>query len=122
MEAHGAGADAGHRTPAGHRVTVTGYPMGVGGSPIGCQASTAIDRSGFPVAALRGLVDGTSGAPWGSGTTVVGLIGGFDGGGCDENVSYSPPFDEPSPSCCTGPRPAGPGTPPRRLSTTAAEA
>jgi hypothetical protein len=44
-----------------------------------------------------GLVDGTSGAPWTTGTTaatIIGLVGGLDGGGCDENISYSPPFDD----------------------------
>ena len=25
---------------------------------------------------------------------MVGLTGGLDGGGCEENVSYSPPFDD----------------------------
>jgi hypothetical protein len=39
------------------------------------------------------MVDGTSGAPWVVGATVVGLIGGLDGGGCDDTVTYSPPFD-----------------------------
>ena len=28
-----------------------------------------------------------------SGSRVIGLIGGLDGGGCMEHVSYSPPFD-----------------------------
>ncbi|MGH3596972.1 MAG: serine protease, partial [Mycobacterium sp.] len=37
---------------------------------------------------------GTSGAPWISGSTVVGVIGGLHGGGCAENLSYSAPFDE----------------------------
>ncbi len=80
--------------PPGSRVTVMGYPSGVGGSPIGCQASTAVTESGFPSLACEGLVGGTSGAPWVSGTTVTGLIGGLEGGGCAENVSYSAPFDE----------------------------
>jgi len=39
------------------------------------------------------VVGGFSGAPWISGSTVSGLIGGLDGGGCAEEVSYSPPFD-----------------------------
>ena len=33
-------------------------------------------------------------APWTTGPTITGLVGGLDGGGCDENVSYSPPFDD----------------------------
>jgi hypothetical protein len=80
--------------PVGSRVTVMGYPSGVGGSPIGCQASTGVTDSGFPSLACEGLVGGTSGAPWVSGTTVTGLIGGLERGGCTENVSYSAPFDE----------------------------
>ena len=33
-------------------------------------------------------------APWISGSTVTGVIGGLHGGGCAENLSYSSPFDE----------------------------
>ena len=52
-------------------------------------------RQGFPALDCAGLVDGLSGAPWIDGSTVTGLIGGLDGGGCeDESVSYSPPFDD----------------------------
>jgi hypothetical protein len=41
------------------------------------------------------LVDGLSGAPWIDGSTVAGLIGGLNGGGCaDKSTSYSPPFDD----------------------------
>jgi hypothetical protein len=80
--------------PPGSHVTVMGYPAGVGGTPIGCQASTGVTESGFPSLACEGLVGGTSGAPWVSGTTVTGLIGGLEGGGCAANVSYSAPFDE----------------------------
>ena len=49
---------------------------------------------GFPSLPCAGLIDGVSGAPWTTGSTVTGLIGGLDGGGCEENVSYSPPFDD----------------------------
>ncbi|HYB81709.1 MAG TPA: trypsin-like peptidase domain-containing protein [Mycobacterium sp.] len=80
--------------PPGSHVTVLGYPAGVGGSPIGCQAATSVNDSGFPSVACEGLVGGTSGSPWVSGTTITGLIGGFERGGCAENVSYSAPFDE----------------------------
>jgi hypothetical protein len=75
-------------------VTVTGYAMGVGGRPIGCHSATAPAAKGFPTFACGALADGLSGAPWVTGSTVVGLIGGLDGGGCDENTSYSPPFDD----------------------------
>ena len=49
---------------------------------------------GISVPALRGMVGGLSGAPWIDGSTVTGLIGGLDGGGCRRKCSYSPPFDE----------------------------
>lgn len=95
VESHvGFALTLGTTPPPGSHVTVMGYPAGVGGSPIGCQASTSVNESGFPSLACEGLVGGTSGAPWVSGTTLTGLIGGFERGGCAENVSYSAPFDE----------------------------
>jgi Trypsin-like peptidase domain len=95
VESHvGLSLTLGTAPPPGSHVTVVGYPAGVGGSPIGCQASTSVNESGFPSLACEGLVDGTSGAPWVSGTTLTGLIGGFERGGCVDNVSYSAPFDE----------------------------
>jgi hypothetical protein len=78
----------------GTAVTVTGYELGVGGGPISCQASTTLTPNGFPSLPCTGLTDGTSGAPWTTGSKVTGLIGGLDGGGCNENISYSPPFDD----------------------------
>ena len=90
----GPGLTLGTAPSAGTAVTVTAYPLGEGGAPIGCHTRTAVVGGGFPSLKCAGLVDGTSGAPWRTGTAVVGLIGGLDGGGCDENVSYSPPFDE----------------------------
>jgi hypothetical protein len=81
-------------TPAmGTDVVVTGYALGVGGGPIGCAAHTAALEHGYPSMGCAGLVDGTSGAPWLNGSTVVGITGGYQGGGCEENVSYTPPFD-----------------------------
>lgn len=76
------------------RVRVIAYLAGIGGRPIGCQASTGITDGGYPELPCAGLGDGTSGAPWISGSTVVGVIGGLHGGGCAENLSYSAPFDE----------------------------
>ena len=73
---------------------MTGYALGVGGGPIGCQGPTELAPGGFPSLPCAGLVDGTSGAPWTSGPTITGVVGGLDGGGCDENISYSPPFDD----------------------------
>jgi len=89
----GGGLTLGPAPTPGTVVTVTGYAMGVGGGPIGCHAATAPAAKGFPSFACGALADGLSGSPWIRDSTVVGLIGGLDGGGCDENVSYSPPFD-----------------------------
>ncbi len=75
-------------------VNVTGYGLGVGGGPVGCKSATELAPGGFPSLPCGGLVDGTSGAPWITGPTITGLTGGLDGGGCDESVSYSPPFDD----------------------------
>ena len=90
---------------------MVGYPSGVGGSPIGCQASTAVTDAGFPSLACDGLVGGTSGAPWVSGTTITGLIGGLERGGCAENISYSAPFDEHIAELLTRAEAGGPGDP-----------
>ncbi len=78
----------------GTEVTVTGYGLGVGGGPIGCKGATESAPEGFPSLPCGGLIGGTSGSPWTIGSTVIGLVGGLDGGGCDENVSYTPPFDD----------------------------
>ena len=45
-------------------VTVVGYPLGVGGPPIGCDTNAGMDPGGYPSLRCGGLVDGTSGAPW----------------------------------------------------------
>lgn len=78
----------------GSRVSVIAYPAGVGGMPVGCQASTGLTDGGYPELPCAGLADGTSGAPWISGSSVTGVIGGLHGGGCAENRSYSSPFDQ----------------------------
>jgi hypothetical protein len=83
------------RAPArGTQVTVIAYPAGIGGLPVGCQVGTDVGVGGYPELPCSGLADGTSGAPWISGSTVSGVIGGLHGGGCAENLSYSSPFDE----------------------------
>ena len=88
------GFDLGSAPTSGADVTVTGYPLSVGGQPIGCNTHTSSANRGFPSLPCAGLVDGTSGAPWIAGSVIAGLIGGLEGGGCEENVSYSPPFDD----------------------------
>ncbi len=94
LAAAGGGLTLGTAPAAGSPVTVTGYPMGEGGSALACRGSTEWSPQGFPSLACGGLTDGFSGAPWVSGSTVTGLVGGLDGGGCDDDVSYSPRFDD----------------------------
>lgn len=93
-EEAGGGLSIGATPKPGTVVNVTGYGLGVGGGPIGCEGTTELTPGGFPSLPCGGLVDGTSGAPWTTGPTITGLVGGLDGGGCDENISYSPPFDD----------------------------
>lgn len=92
--AAGSALSLGSAPARGSEVTVVAYPAGIGGAPIGCRTGTGLSDAGYPELPCAGLVDGTSGAPWISGSTVTGVIGGLHGGGCAENLSYSPPFDE----------------------------
>ena len=64
---------------------------------------------GFPRCRAKDWSDGTSGAPWVSGSTVIGVIGGFEGGGCTENLSYSAPFDEHTAQLLARAEAGGPG-------------
>ncbi|KAA0112407.1 serine protease [Mycolicibacterium sp. P1-5] len=89
-------------------VTVIGYPMGDGGPPLGCDTNAGSDR-GYPWLRCNGLGDGTSGGPWIRGATVIGVIGGRDGGGCQDNVSYSSPFDAATAALLTRAEAGGPG-------------
>ena len=107
--AAGGGFVLGSVPAAGTTVTVTGYALGVGGVPLGCVAPTASSVQGFPSLRCGGLVDGTSGSPWTTGSTAVGLTGGLEGGGCQENVSYTPPFDDAIKRLLTRAEAAGPG-------------
>jgi Trypsin-like peptidase domain len=93
----------------GSRVNVVAYPAGVGGMPIGCQVSTGITDGGYPELPCAGLAEGTSGAPWISGSTVTGVIGGLHAGGCEENLSYSSPFDQHITDLLSRAEAAGPG-------------
>jgi Trypsin len=90
----GGGLALGVAPRPGSVITVTGYGLGVGGQPISCTAPLAAETDGFPSLPCGGVIDGLSGAPWIDGTTVRGIVGGLHGGGCDESVSYSPPFDD----------------------------
>lgn len=90
-------------------VTVIAYPMGVGGGPIGCDTIAGLESDGFPSLQCGGLVDGTSGAPWIRGREIIGVIGGRDGGGCQDSVSYSPPFDAATTALLKRAEAGGPG-------------
>lgn len=105
----GSALSLGAAPKSGSVVSVTGYPVGVGGAPVGCRGSTAVTPSGYPSLPCTGLVDGTSGAPWVSGSTVIGLVGGLEGGGCRDDVSYSAPFDDHTAALLARAEAGGPG-------------
>jgi hypothetical protein len=73
-------------------VVVPGYPAGVGGPPITCLTK-AYWSSGYPTFDCGGYTSGVSGSPWIRGSTVIGVIGGLNQGGCTDARSYSSPFD-----------------------------
>jgi hypothetical protein len=105
----GGGLRLGRAPKPGTVVTVTGYPMGDGGGPVGCRAATATATQGFPSLPCEGMVSGLSGAPWITGSTITGLVGGLDGGGCEDENSYSPPFDDAITRLLTRAEADGPG-------------
>jgi hypothetical protein len=105
----GGGFTIGSSPKVGTDVVVTGYALGVGGQPVGCTAHMAALTRGYPSVRCAGLVDGTSGSPWLSGSSVVGVTGGLEGGGCQENISYAPPFDTAVTELLTRAEAGGPG-------------
>jgi hypothetical protein len=106
----GSGLSLGQSPRVGTVVKVTGYGLGAGGTPIGCEVPTTMGPGGFPSLACTGLVDGTSGAPWVAGSTITGLIGGLHGGGCEQQtLSYSPPFDDQTARLLARAEAGGPG-------------
>lgn len=107
--AAGSALSLGAAPKPGSTVRVTGYPVGVGGAPVGCRARTGITARGYPSVSCAGLVDGTSGAPWVSGSTVLGLVGGLDDGGCTDDETYSAPFDEHTAALLARAEAGGPG-------------
>jgi hypothetical protein len=107
----GGGFALGPAPKPGTVVSVIGYELGVGGGPVGCDAATELTPEGFPSLLCVGLVGGTSGAPWTVGPAVIGLVGGLNGGGCDENATYSPPFDGSVVALLTRAEAGGPADP-----------
>ena len=80
-------------------VTVVAYNAGIGDSPIACTTGGATDP--VPASFLcGGYSGGTSGAPWlqkdptSGRSQLVGLIGGEHQGGCTDDESFSPDFDD----------------------------
>jgi hypothetical protein len=91
----GAGLKLGTAPQPGAAITVSGYALNATGGPVGCRTAAAATVRGFPEADCAQMLDGTSGSPWIEGSTVVGVIGGLDGGGCEgQTVNYSPPFGD----------------------------
>ena len=77
------GAVTGHRAGSGQPGDRDRLSGGRGRLADRLPASTGLTDGGFPSnCRAQGLVDGTSGAPWISGSTVTGVIGGLHGGGC----------------------------------------
>ena len=93
----GGGLTIGPAPKPGTEVTVTGYGLGVGGGPVGCTDRDGAGAGRISVVAVRRAgrrhqrcaVDDRATADHRQD-----LVGGLDGGGCDENISYSPPFDD----------------------------
>lgn len=99
-------------------IRVIAYPAGDGG-PIGCDTTVQQGERGFPTLECGGLVDGTSGAPLIAGTTAIGVIGGLDGGGCQDDVSYAARFDDQTAALFVRAEAGGAGdAPPSTISST----
>ena len=91
------GANVITTTPAsGSSVTVEGF--NAGSSDEALQCTTGLTFTGTnPTFSCGGYAFGSSGSPWLSTskagiTSVFGVIGGLDQGGCLDSTSYSPPF------------------------------
>lgn len=76
---------------AGRTVTVDGYLVGSGGTPITCTGTVYLTRR-YPSFDCGGFGDGVSGGPWLADGRLVGVTGGLHQGGCTPDTSYSAPF------------------------------
>lgn len=93
----------------GKAIRVVGYGAGSGDTPIGCHGRTREARNS-PTVTCRGLVDGTSGSPWMTARyTMIGLVGGYNQGGCVSFISHSPLFDADLTSLIARANDGGPG-------------
>lgn len=87
---HDLGFDAGFGVP----VTVTGYPTHRS-RPVTGHGRTGRYSAHQMRVRVRGLAGGTSGSPWiDSGGEVIGVIGGHQEGGAEDDVSYSVYFGD----------------------------
>ena len=105
----GSALSLGAAPPPGTQVGVIGYAFGVGGLPRACQNSTGIALGLYPSFLCRGMVAGTSGSPWINGSTVTGVTGGLERGGCTPKLSYSAPFNARTAALLARAEAGGPG-------------
>ncbi|MBV9026558.1 MAG: trypsin-like serine protease [Streptomycetaceae bacterium] len=90
----------GDTSGVGRKVKLTGYPSN-GSEPISCYNVTTRQSASQLRIACTGFPGGTSGSPWLTGFdpltrtgTIIGVIGGYQGGGNTPDVSYSPVFGQ----------------------------
>ena len=76
-----------------HTITLTGYPDTTD-SPVVCTGTTTRSDAYQQRVACPGFPDGTSGGPWVTDGSVIGVIGGYQLGGDTPDVSYSAYFDD----------------------------
>lgn len=69
-------------------VTIVGYPS-TENAPLRCANTTALYSDSQRRIDCPDLSGGTSGSPWLVGGAVAGVLGGYEGGGSDPDVSYS---------------------------------
>lgn len=76
----------------GQSVTVSGFPSS-SKTPSVCTNTLSLTQ-GYPtVNCSGGMVDGVSGGAWVQGGSVVGVVGGYEQGGCSAQIAYSTPFN-----------------------------
>ncbi|MFD9304297.1 trypsin-like serine peptidase [Streptomyces sp. NPDC060048] len=74
--------------PAGATVSIVGYPS-TGESPLYCSNGTTLISATQRRIECPDLSGGTSGSPWLVDGALAGVLGGYEGGGSDPDVSYS---------------------------------
>lgn len=77
---------------AGRTVRVSGFPSS-SNTPSVCTNILRL-KKGYPtVTCSGGMVDGVSGGAWVQRGSVVGVVGGYEQGGCSPKIAYSTPFN-----------------------------